>query len=80
MTDTFRRPEDSEYEVKCMSPGVGALDVYPSIWGHWAGGPPGNMEDVKWLDEKLAKIFNDTPVGGNDVEAGRSKLEQISIG
>jgi homoserine O-acetyltransferase len=37
------------------------LDVYPSIWGHWAGGPPGNMEDVKWLDERLQKIFDEAP-------------------
>jgi hypothetical protein len=51
------RPEDSEYEVKCMKPGVGTLDVFPSIWGHWAGGPPGNMEDVKYLDNALAKFL-----------------------
>ena len=38
-----------------MKPGVGKLDVFPSIWGHWAGGPPGNMEDVKYLDSALAK-------------------------
>jgi homoserine O-acetyltransferase len=44
-----------------MAPGVGELDVYPSIWGHWAGGPPGNMDDVKWLDERLAKIFASAP-------------------
>lgn len=61
--NTINRPEDSEYEVKCMSPGVGTLDVYPSIWGHWAGGPPGNMEDVKWLDVRLAKLLEETPVG-----------------
>lgn len=48
-------PEDSEYEVECMKPGLGKLDVFPSIWGHWAGGPPGNMEDVKYLDNALAK-------------------------
>lgn len=60
-TDLYFPPEDSEYEVKCMSPGVGELDVYPSIWGHWAGGPPGNMDDVKWLDERLAKLFADAP-------------------
>jgi len=40
-----------------MSPGIGTLGVFPSIWGHWAGGPPGNMEDVKWLDERLAKFL-----------------------
>lgn len=27
------RPEDSEYEVSCMRPGIGMLDVFPSIWG-----------------------------------------------
>lgn len=44
-----------------MSPGVGTLDVYPSIWGHWAGGPPGNLDDVKWLDERLAKLLKEAP-------------------
>lgn len=44
-----------------MDPGVATLDVFPSIWGHWAGGPPGNLEDVKWLDTRLATIFNQTP-------------------
>ena len=44
-----------------MSPGVGELDVFPSIWGHWAGGPPGNMDDVKWLDERLTKYFKEAP-------------------
>jgi hypothetical protein len=40
-----------------MKPGVGTLGVFPSVWGHWAGGPPGNMEDVKWLDGEIAKLF-----------------------
>ena len=44
-----------------MKPGVGTLNVYPSVWGHWAGGPPGNMEDVKWLDERLARLFAEAP-------------------
>lgn len=61
-TDLYFPPEDSEYEVKCMKPGVGVLDVYPSIWGHWAGGPPGNMEDVKWLDERLEKLLRGEPL------------------
>ncbi|KAH0423883.1 homoserine acetyltransferase family protein [Colletotrichum camelliae] len=60
-TDLYFPPEDSEYEVACMSDGVGELDVYPSIWGHWAGGPPGNFDDVKWLDDRLKKIFATAP-------------------
>ncbi|KAM0083565.1 hypothetical protein ACKRZS_004249 [Fusarium odoratissimum] len=59
-TDLYFPPEDSEYEVKCMGDNA-SLDVYPSIWGHWAGGPPGNMEDVKWLDERLRKVFDEAP-------------------
>jgi hypothetical protein len=31
-------PEDSEIEVANMRPGIGQLKVFPSIWGHWAGG------------------------------------------
>ena len=58
-TDLYFPPEDSEYEVECMKEGVGKLEVFPSIWGHWAGGPPGNMEDVKWLDERLTKCLEE---------------------
>lgn len=54
------RPEDSEYEVACMNKKTAMLDVYPSIWGHWAGGPPGNVEDVEWLDVRLKKMFEET--------------------
>lgn len=34
-TDLYFPPEDSEYEVQCMNDGVGKLDPFPSIWGHW---------------------------------------------
>lgn len=59
-----------------MSDGVGELDVYPSIWGHWAGGPPGNMDDVKWLDERLAKYFATAPKrdGTEEVTKGVRKM------
>ena len=40
-----------------MSPGVGELAAFPSIWGHWAGGPGDSKEDVEWLDEKLKGHF-----------------------
>jgi len=38
MTDLYFPPEDSDYEVDNMSPGVGRCIAFPSIWGHWAGG------------------------------------------
>jgi hypothetical protein len=37
-TDLYFPPEDSEIEVKGMREGVGRLEVFPSIWGQWAGG------------------------------------------
>ncbi|KAI6404290.1 hypothetical protein MCOR23_003145 [Pyricularia oryzae] len=55
-TDLYFPPEDSEYEVQCMNEGVGKCIAFPSIWGHWAGGPGDNKVDVDWLDERL-KVF-----------------------
>ncbi|RMY87277.1 hypothetical protein D0864_06891 [Hortaea werneckii] len=56
-TDLYFPPEDSEIEVKHMRDGIGELRVFPSIWGHWAGGPGQSTEDVKWLDERLREFF-----------------------
>jgi len=63
-TDLYFPPEDSEYEVKCMKPGVGTMIAFPSIWGHWAGGPGQSTEDVKWLDEKLKEFFEKEKIEG----------------
>ncbi|KAK2747771.1 hypothetical protein FQN57_001801 [Myotisia sp. PD_48] len=59
--DLYFPPEDSEYEVANMAPGIGELDVFPSIWGHWAGGPGDSAEDVKWLNEKMVAFFSKVP-------------------
>lgn len=50
------RPEDSEIEVANMREGIGRMEAFPSIWGHWAGGPGDSKDDVKWLNEKLHEI------------------------
>lgn len=34
-TDLYFPPEDSDYEVANMSPGIGKCVPFPSIWGHW---------------------------------------------
>jgi hypothetical protein len=52
----FYRPEDSQIEVDNMKSGVGTMIAFPSIWGHWAGGPGDSKNDVKWLDNKLREI------------------------
>ncbi|KAI5275500.1 homoserine O-acetyltransferase [Aureobasidium subglaciale] len=56
-TDLYFPPEDSEYEVSRMTTGIGKCVAFPSIWGHWAGGPGQSTEDVKWLDGKLKGFF-----------------------
>ncbi|KXT05302.1 hypothetical protein AC578_10958 [Pseudocercospora eumusae] len=56
-TDLYFPPEDSEDEVARMKPGIGKCVPFPSIWGHWAGGPGQSTEDVKFLDEQLREFF-----------------------
>lgn len=58
-TDLYFPPEDSEYEVQCMAGGVGKLMAFPSIWGHWAGGPGTSKADLKWLDDNLKTFLED---------------------
>jgi homoserine O-acetyltransferase len=54
-TDLYFPPEDSQYEVKHM-PNAKYLPI-PSIWGHFAGGPGTNPEDVKFLDNVLKDLM-----------------------
>ncbi|KAL6696951.1 Alpha/Beta hydrolase protein [Trichoderma pleuroticola] len=58
-TDLYFPPEDSEYEVQHMAKGVGKCIPFPSLWGHWAGGPGVSKEDVKWLDGHLKALLED---------------------
>lgn len=55
-TDLYFPPEDSEIEVQNMKDGIGKMEAFPSIWGHWAGGPGDSREDVAWLDKKLVEV------------------------
>ncbi|KAI0443590.1 homoserine acetyltransferase [Xylaria telfairii] len=69
-TDLYFPPEDSEYEVASMSPSIGKCIAFPSIWGHWAGGPGTSKQDVKWLDEKLRVFFQNGTVEDTGGVAG----------
>lgn len=55
-TDLYFPPEDSEEEAHIMGD-TAALEVIPTIWGHWAGGPGDSKDDVKWLDDKIYAFF-----------------------
>jgi homoserine O-acetyltransferase len=54
-TDLYFPPEDSQFEVANM-PNAKFLPV-PSIWGHFAGGPGTNPDDVKFLDNALKELL-----------------------
>jgi homoserine O-acetyltransferase len=54
-TDLYFPPEDSENEVANM-PNAKLIPI-PSIWGHFAGGPGTNPEDVKFLDAKIKELL-----------------------
>ncbi|KAM0473019.1 hypothetical protein ACHAPX_008383 [Trichoderma viride] len=58
-TDLYFPPEDSEYEVQNMTKGIGACVPFPSVWGHWAGGPGVSKQDLKWLDDRLKAFLED---------------------
>jgi len=54
-TDLYFPVEDSQNEVANM-PNAEYVPV-PSIWGHFAGGPGTNPEDVTFIDEKLKELL-----------------------
>ncbi len=54
-TDLYFPPEDSEYEVSKMP--NAEFRAMPSIWGHFAGGPGLNPQDVEFLDKALKDLL-----------------------
>ncbi len=54
-TDLYFPPEDNEYEVRHM-PNAECRPI-PSIWGHFAGGPGTNPDDVKFVDTALKELL-----------------------
>ena len=56
-TDLYFPPEDSQFEVSHM-PNAEYVPI-PSIWGHFAGGPGTNPEDVRFLDGKLKELLGE---------------------
>lgn len=54
-TDLYFPTADSEIEVANMP--NAELTPIPSIWGHFAGGPGINQDDVKFIDDKLKELL-----------------------
>jgi homoserine O-acetyltransferase len=53
--DLYFPPEDNRYEVDHMP--NAELRQTDSIWGHFAGGPGLNPEDVKFIDDSLKELL-----------------------
>jgi homoserine O-acetyltransferase/O-succinyltransferase len=54
-TDLYFPTEDSQFEVDNM-PNATFMPI-PSVWGHFAGGPGTNPDDVRFLDAKLKELL-----------------------
>lgn len=54
-TDLYFPPEDSAFAVARMP--NAELRLIPSVWGHLAGSPMLNPEDVRFVDESLAELL-----------------------
>jgi homoserine O-acetyltransferase len=54
-TDLYFPPEDSQFEVANMP--TAKFMAVPSIWGHFAGGPGTNPDDVKFIDNALKDLL-----------------------
>lgn len=54
-TDLYFPTADSRNEVENMQ--NAEYVPVPSIWGHFAGGPGTNPDDVKFIDDKLKKLL-----------------------
>jgi homoserine O-acetyltransferase len=55
-TDLYFPPEDNQYEVSHM-PNAECRSI-PSIWGHIAGGPGVNPDDVRFIDNVLKELLS----------------------
>ncbi|MGB3492737.1 MAG: alpha/beta fold hydrolase [Elainellaceae cyanobacterium] len=57
-TDLYFTPEDSAFEVEHMP--NAELRVIPTVWGHCAGGPGRNPEDIARIEGAIAELLNDS--------------------
>ncbi|KAL1925404.1 uncharacterized protein VTP21DRAFT_287 [Calcarisporiella thermophila] len=53
--DLYFPPEDSEIECQHLANVI--YKPIESIWGHWAGGPGTNPEDVEFIDKMLREFL-----------------------
>lgn len=71
-------PEDSEIEVENMKPGIGKMEAFPSIWGHWAGGP-GKFIQSFYSFERWLTLLSSIGDSIEDAKWLNDKLREIGL-
>lgn len=56
-TDLYFPPDDSRFEVKNMTPGIGTFREIPSNFGHFAGAPAMWKEDWAFLHGSIVEFL-----------------------
>jgi homoserine O-acetyltransferase len=80
-TDLYFPPEDSATEVENMRLGIGKMVEFPSIWGHWAGGPGDSKEDHVWLNDRLREVLEEKEEkqGRGEEQDLEAKFQKVEI-
>lgn len=54
--DLYFASHDAIAEAHSMP--AGSVCAVPGVYGHWAGGPGGDPEDIRWIGDKIREVFN----------------------
>lgn len=57
--DLYFHPHDAAEEARLIP--MGKCCAIPGVFGHWAGGPDGDPEDIRWIGEKIKEVFGRAP-------------------
>lgn len=53
--DLYFHPHDASTEAGLVP--RGKCRIIPGVYGHWAGGPDANLEDIKWIGQVIDQFF-----------------------
>lgn len=53
--DLYFHPHDAATESGLIP--MSECSPIPGVYGHWAGGPGGDPEDIRWIGEKIKEVF-----------------------
>lgn len=57
--DLYFHPHDAATEASSVP--KGQCRAIPGVYGHWAGGPGGDPEDIRWIGDRVREFFDPVP-------------------